>query len=156
MKSLMKQEYKEEILKIAQNKKLERVLTFDLEKDLNLLHELAKQSLHGNVFISFFSSEVFMKIPKSFVEVIIDYFTSRIMHYLNEYAKQEGKFYESDKTVLYRGLKLSYSNILLYERAKGKIIILSSLTSTSQEIKVAECFSGRKDSQSLYDCRQLF
>ena len=33
MKSLMKQEYKEEILKISQNEELESILNFDLEKD---------------------------------------------------------------------------------------------------------------------------
>jgi len=53
-------------------------------------------------------------------------------------------------------VKIQYSNILLYERAKGKIIILSSLTSTSPEENIAESFSGRKDSQSIYKYSQKF
>ena len=53
-------------------------------------------------------------------------------------------------------MKIQYSNILLYERAKGKIIILSSLTSTSPEENIAESFSGRKDSQSIYKYSQKF
>ena len=78
------------------------------------------------------------------------------MYYLNVYAKQEGKYYESDKTILYRGCKLFYSDILLYERAKGKIIILSPFTSTSPELHIAELFSGRKDSQKRYKCLLKF
>jgi len=148
----MKQEYKEEILKIAQNKKLERVLTFDLEKELNLLDKLIKET--KNIF--HFDLNLWLKKEFKLSEEEDVYFTSRIIYYLNEYAKQEGKYYELDKTVLYRGLILSYSDILLYERVKGKIIILSSFTSTSSEIKEAEFFSRREKSQSFYKSKLKF
>ena len=148
MKSLMKQEYKEEILKISQNEELESILNFDLEKDLESLRK-------GDTDYTFYEDldNLWMKIPKS---LEVAYFVARFMYYLNSYAKQEGKYLKSDKTVLYRGWRLSYPDILLYERAKGKIIILSSFTSTSPKINLAESFSRRKDSQSMYNSYKMF
>ena len=75
----------------------------------------------------------------------VAYFSARLMYSLNNYAKQEGKYYDSDRKDLYRGMKLSYSSILPYERAKGKIIVLSSFTSTTEDAKLAEKFSGRNN-----------
>ena len=51
-------------------------------------------------------------------------------------------------------MKLSYSNVLPYERVKGKIILLSAFTSTSEEAKIAEKFSNRKNTKSLYNLRK--
>ena len=53
-------------------------------------------------------------------------------------------------------MKLPYSYILPYERAKGKIITLSCFTSTSEERKVAEIFAGRRNTQSLYKLKKRF
>ena len=53
-------------------------------------------------------------------------------------------------------MKLSYSNVLPYERAKGKVILLSAFTLISEEEKVAVTFSGRKNTQSLYKLKKRF
>ena len=71
------------------------------------------------------------------------------MYSLNKYAKKEGKYYNLDKNEPFRGIKLPYSSILPYERAKGKIIALPYFTSVIEIFKVAENFSGRKDTQSF-------
>ena len=86
----------------------------------------------------------------------VAYYTARFMYSLNKFADKKGNYYVLDKTDLYRGMKLTYSNILPYERAKGKVILLSAFTSTSEEKKVAEKFSGRKYTQSLYNLKKKF
>ena len=48
-----------------------------------------------------------------------------------------------NKKVLHRGAKLTYTCILPYERAKGKIIILSAFTFTSESEILAKAWAGR-------------
>ena len=70
------------------------------------------------------------------------YFTGRFMFCLNSFAKSQKK-YNNENNKIYRGLKMPYSSLQLYERAKNQIIILSSFTSTSIDIDTANYFSGR-------------
>ena len=86
----------------------------------------------------------------------IAYFTSRLMYSLNSYAKDKKMFYTKNNQTLYRGIKLPYSSLLPYERAKGKIILFSSFTSTSESIFYAKRFSGRDNSKELYQANNLF
>ena len=74
---------------------------------------------------------------------------------LNNYGKNEKKYYDK-KSNLYGGIKLPYSNVLLYERAKGKIIVLSGFILASKEHKIAENFSGRKNTRTLYNLENRF
>ena len=80
----------------------------------------------------------------------IAYFTARLMYSLNKYAEKNKKFLTEDKKELHRGIKLSYSNLLPYERAKGKIILLSAFTSTSENEGLAKRWAGRNDTLKLY------
>ena len=86
----------------------------------------------------------------------IAYFTSRLMYSLNSYALKNDKFFTKDGETLYRGVKLPYSNLLPYERAKGKIIVLTAFTSTSELKEKAIYFSGRKNPENLYKRKLLF
>ena len=43
-----------------------------------------------------------------------------------------------------------YSKILPYVRAKGKVILFSAFTSTSDDEKVAKNWAGRNDTKKLY------
>ena len=74
----------------------------------------------------------------------IGYFASDLMFCLNEYGVYKDKGIIAD-TTLYRGTRLNYIDLLLYERNLGKIITFPSFTSTSEEKSVAEEFSGRND-----------
>ena len=79
---------------------------------------------------------------------VASYFTARLMYSLNKYAKKHNKYFNKDKTVLKRGVKIPYSYLIQYERAKnenesGKIISLTSFTSTSEKDEVAIQFAGR-------------
>ena len=78
------------------------------------------------------------------------------MYSLNKFAKKEGTYYDLDEQELHRGMKLLYSSVLPYERVKGKVILLSSFTSTSEKSSIAEKFSGRKNTKSLYKLKKKF
>ena len=60
------------------------------------------------------------------------------MYSLNEYGKDESKYYKEDGQILYRGIELDYSSLLEYERAKDKIILFTAFTSMSESEKVAK------------------
>ena len=85
----------------------------------------------------------------------VAYFTARLMYGLNKYGK-EFDMYSKEIRQFYRGTKMSYSSILPYLRAKGKIIILSSFISTSESIDKAKIFAGRKKSNKLYQNKLKF
>ena len=78
------------------------------------------------------------------------------MYSLNSYAKKKKMFYQENNKTLYRGVKLPYSSLLLYERAKGKIVLFSSFTSASESIFCAKRFCGRENSKELYEANCLF
>ena len=87
---------------------------------------------------------------------VVAYFIARIMYNLNRFAQKQKTYFDLNEADLYKGMKLSYSNVLPYERAKGKVILLSSFISTFEGEKVAENLSGRKNIQSLYKLRKRF
>ena len=78
------------------------------------------------------------------------------MHILNLNANKNGTYYTSNKTEVYKGMKLPYSNLLLYEKAKGKIISLTNFISTTQDANLAKLFSGRNKALSLYNLKKKF
>jgi hypothetical protein len=51
---------------------------------------------------------------------------------------------------------MKYCDLLPYERAKGKIILLSAFTSTSKDVLVAKTWAGRDDTQTLYKANLRF
>ena len=77
------------------------------------------------------------------------------MYSLNNYGFKSNNFYKEEK-ILYRGTKINYINILSYERLKGKIIILSSFTSSSENYEIAFKFSGRDKSKEIFQNSQKF
>ena len=87
---------------------------------------------------------------------VIAYFTARLMYSLNLYAEKQKKYYKEKNKTLYRGIKMPYSCLLPYERAKKKIILISSFTSTSENKEMAMKFSGRVNSKELYQSNLLF
>jgi len=86
----------------------------------------------------------------------IAYFTSRFIYSLNCYAFQENCFCLENNKRLYVGHKRTYTNLMLYKKAKGNIIVLSTFFSASEDKNVADKYSGRKSSKGLYETRFLF
>ena len=65
----------------------------------------------------------------------IAYFTAGIMRCLDSCPHLE------EETTLYRGLILDFNSLLIYEKSKGKIILIPPFTSCSLLKKVAEEFA---------------
>ena len=72
------------------------------------------------------------------------YFISQFMLSLNEYGKIKGEGLTGQHN-LYRGLRLSFADLLLYEQNKGKIITFTSFTSTTEEKELALQFAEPKN-----------
>ena len=120
-------------------------LTKDLEElDKLVIREYTKQSLYLDL------NKWLMKKKMNSYEPIA-YFTARLMYSLNKYAKANKMFYTSNKKEVYRGVQLTYTNLLPYERAKGQIILLSSFTSTSECELIAHTWAGRGEESKIYN-----
>ena len=119
-------------------------LTKDLEElDKLVIREYTKQSLYLDL------NKWLMKKKMNSYEPIA-YFTARLMYSLNKYAKANNMFYTKNKEEVYRGVQLTYTNLLPYERAKGQIILLSSFTSTSECELIAHTWAGRGEESKIY------
>jgi hypothetical protein len=152
MRSLIEQKSESNELIKNKNAIVEGFLTFDLEKDVKaldalIIREYTKNSFHGDL------NKMIMNNMK-FYETVA-YFTARLMYSLNKYG-QENKMYSIENREFYRGVKMPYTSLLPYIRAKGKIIILSAFTSTSEIINKAERFAGREKSNNLYKTKLKF
>lgn len=73
------------------------------------------------------------------------YFLSGLIYSLNLYGSQQNTF-ENKDVILYRGLRLSYIDVLPYEKNLGNIISFPNFTSSSTNLNIAESFSGRTSS----------
>ena len=148
IKKVIDKDEKENLLKKTKNKIMKGLLTFDIDKDLEALDELIIKEYTGNTYYGDLNRWL-MKSKMKYYEPVA-YFTSRLMFSLNKYAIRKGKYFNKDKKVLHRGAKLYYSCLLPYERAIGKIILLSAFTSTSEKDSVARTWAGRGNEREIY------
>ena len=65
-------------------------------------------------------------------------------------AKKKSKYFCENRE-LYRGASIPLSSLLAYQRAKGKIVILSSFTSSSEDLAFASGWAGRDTKKDEYD-----
>ena len=145
---------KKELINSDKNDLMQGFLTFDLNKDLEHLDNLIIQEYTKNTFYGDLNKWL-MNSKMNFYEPVA-YFTARLMFSLNKFAKKNEKYCNEDKKELHRGVKLAYTDLIAYERAKGKIILLSAFTSTSKDKNEAESFAGREDTKSLYNNNYKF
>ena len=154
MESLIHTEAKSKELKNKnENDLLSGFLTFDINKDLDILDKLIIKEYTKNTFYGDLNKWLMNKMNDY---EPIAYFTARLMYSLNKYAKKNHKYCIENKKELHRGVKMSYSDLLPYVRAKGKIILLSGFTSTSQDDNSAKRFAGRNNTQALYKANLKF
>ena len=151
MENLIDDEKKAKTLKnMDKNDLLNGFKEFDIKKDLD---ELDKRIIHGytgNAYYGDINKWLMNFSISSFQEVA--YFTSRLMLSLNTYASKQGKYFCENKE-LYRGTSIPFTSLLAYQRAKGKVIILSAFTSSSELKEFAVDWSGRNDSVKNYEGR---
>ena len=167
IKTIIKEESKKQSLYHKnQNQVLDGFLTFDINKDLNKLDELIIKEYTKNTFYGDLNKWL-MNSKLNFFEPVA-YFTARLMFSLNKYGsgetqkknkkkdKEIEKHFCNDNKELHRGATLTYSCLLPYERAKGKVILLSAFTSTSEDDALARRWAGREDTKSLYQTNLKF
>ena len=153
MKSLINTEAKSKELTRNANDILTGFLTFDLNKDLETLDKLIIKEYTKNTFYGDLNKWLMNKMNDY---EPIAYFTARLMYSLNKYAKKNHKYCTEDKKEVHRGVKMTYSDLLPYVRAKGKIILLSGFTSTSQDEAFAKRWAERGNTQALYKANLKF
>ena len=137
-----------------QNQLLEGFYTFDIKKDLEKLDQLiikeyTKNTFYGDLNKWLMNSKMNLYEP-------VAYFTARLMYSLNKYANKKNLYCTENKKELHRGAKLPYICLLPYERAKGKIILLSAFTSSSESDALARKWAGRDDTKTLYKTNLRF
>jgi len=153
MISLINDEDKKNQLIKDKNKVVSGFLTFDINKDAEALNKLIIREYTNNSFYGDLNKWIMNSKFNSYDTIA--YFTARLMYSLNTYGKTNEMYYNEPKEVL-RGIKIPYSSLLPYKRAEGKIILLSSFTSTSQNQKSARTFSGRNKAEEQYKNNKLF
>ena len=155
IKSIIKEEGKQKLL-FGENEKIviDGFLTFDLNEELKALDKLIIKEYTKNTFYGDLNKWL-MNSRMNYYEPVA-YFTSRLMYSLNNYAQKNNMFCIKNNKQLYRGVKLTYSNLLPYERAKGKIILLTSFTSTTEDETLANNWSGRDNTKELYETNLKF
>ena len=122
MKALIEQDSKaNELKKKDKNILFEAFLSFDLKKDLEVLDKLiikeyTKNTFYGDLNRWLMNSKMNLYEP-------VAYFTSRLMYSLNKYANENNKFCKENKKELHRGIKLPYTCLIPYKRAKGKLYV---------------------------------
>jgi len=134
--------------------------TFDIKKDLKNLGEIL--NLHKTIIREYTNINSYYyslnKWQKNFnIEAYeaIAYYTARLIYHLNCYALEYKLFYNKNK-ILFRGTKLTYIALLPYERLKGKIILFTAFTSTSENKSKAMDFNSRDKIQEIYKKKKYF
>ena len=151
---LIDEEDKNNLLKNKnKNKVFGGFLTFDINKDAETLNKLIIKEYTKNSFYGDLNKWLMNSQFNSYDTIA--YFTARLMYSLNNYGEKNKMYFNESKNVL-RGIKIPYSSLLPYERAKGKVILLSSFTSTSQSEQSARTFSGRNKAEEQFKNKLLF
>jgi hypothetical protein len=154
MINLINDQSKKKALIREKNKLIQSFMTFEIKKDLELLNKLIIKEYTKETFYGDLNTWLMNSKMNSYDTIA--YFTSRLMYSLNTYGKENHMFYDKDKIILKRGLKIPYSNLLQYERVVGKIILLSAFTSTSLTEKTARNFAGRNHAKEQYKTKKIF
>ena len=133
------------------NEILRGFLSFDFTKDFESFNSLIKKIYERDT--NFWNRNIYcMNISYE----SIAYFTARLMNYINNIAGKEEIEYIKENKKFYRGVKMPYVSILPYLGAKGKVIILSSFITASEEKSIAEKYAGREKSNIIYKTNLYF
>ena len=77
----------------------------------------------------------------------VAWFIASLMYQLNRYKDKPGENNGiKHEAIFYRGIYMSYTDLLLYQRCLDRIICYPSFTSSSELLKIAELFAKRDDS----------
>ena len=149
MKGLIKEEKESKELYRNQHILLKGFLSFDIKEDIKTLDKLIIKEYTKNTFYGDLNKWL-MNLNMNFYAPVA-YFTARLKYSLNSYAINNNMYCIEDKKTIYRGIKMPFTCLLQYIRANGKIILLSSFTSTSEDDNLAKNWACRKNPKQLYE-----
>ena len=147
----IKNETIENIQRKNENLDISEFINFDIEGILSYLERIIYQN-QSNILNSDLYSR--RKHEEKLAYEKVNFLTSRMMIYLNKHNFKP--FYEEDKTILRRGIKIPYSSLLPYIRAVGKIITFLSFILTREKEITAKNYSGRNQSNEQYKTCKIF
>ena len=145
---------KEAELKLKEKHEFKNFLKFNLEKDLENLENLLLNLYENKTFIGDLNIWL-LKEKMKFYELFL-YFSSRFMYSLNSYANKYNQYYKENKKILFMGDNLYYSSLLSFERAVGKIILLTRFILTTNEEHIAKTNAGRGNEKQVYNTEHKF
>ena len=108
------------------------------------------KNLFINNFYEDFNTLIFKDANDINIEECIAYFTARIIYCFTDYTNNKNKNYNWDKKRIYMGTHLKLSELLQYERKKGKLAF-SQFTIFYEKKELAEKLSNREKSKQYYD-----
>ena len=127
---------------------------FNINNDLDELNkEIIREYSSDTIYRPL---NFFLQNSKTNINASVAYFISRLMYSLNSVALKYQLYEKRNNEIFYRGVKMRYTNLLSYLRAKGKIITFSYILSTSPVKRIAELFSGRESPLNYYRNRLTF
>ena len=153
LKYLLKEEEKEKKLKKNPDKILEGFCNFNIQNDLKTLDKIIVKELTRFSFYEDLNRWLRYLNINNFE--IVAYFTSRLMYSLNSLAQRDKTYCENNKK-LYIGTKKTFTSLLPYQRAKGKIISLSSFISTSESDIIGFSYIKRQNPLDNYKTNLTF
>ena len=126
-----------------------KVFEITEDKDLEELDKYIIKEYTKNTYYKNLNNWLIRNLDKEEIYDFVAYYTARLMKALNNYALKKNQFFIKKEKV-FRGAQIEYTNLIRYERLKGKIIILSSFTSTTDDKSVTNTFSNRENSKNIY------
>ena len=134
--------------------KYEKLIGSDFREFLDYINKSIRKVFFKENFYDDISN--WMKITQILPYESIPYITSRLMYGLNIFGNKDKRYFDKDKAILRKGIKLSFSSLMPYIKAKGKIILFSSFILTSLEENLAKILSNRENSKVQYKISKLF
>ena len=142
---LIEEEDKTKKLKRSK-KNLEKAFkVFNSDEEINTMKLIIKEYTKDTMFKDF--NRWMMLLDEKYY-LHFAYFSARLMYSLDNYGKEDNKYYNENNTV-YRGITLPFIGILRYKIAEHKIIIFPAFTSTSIDKSVTKIFNQNKESNEF-------
>ena len=147
MKKLIENDERNEDLYCKKNKLLKAFLSFELKEDLNSKDEKIINEFSGEMYTDL---NRWLRNSKMKSDSTIAYFTARLMLSLNSYAIKNNKYCNINEKLYYRGMKIPFSSLLQYERAKGRIITSLSFISTNEDESLVRNFANHYNKKPMF------
>ena len=158
MEKLIKKEKESRRFNESQEKLKDSFKTFDESEEINKANSIIKEYTQNTFYGPLNKWLRSLDLKYYFT---IAYFAARLIYNLNKYGQSSNKYFNENHNEysIYRGMVISYIDLLPYKRAENKIISFPSFTSTSRDLDYGNIFAKRglyKPSKETKDFSVLF